>query len=89
MTRPSRDGIITADASKVSPAQFFDALFPGLPSREQLYAEMIEVIIGRIERGDSLYGYPPLAVADARKLMDERALTDCRPDPLKGLEEAA
>jgi hypothetical protein len=81
MTRPG-DFLVTADAGKVTPAEFFNALFPG-PSREERYAEHLESIIRLIEVGGSLYGKPPAMVEDARKLMAERAqLTECRGDPL-------
>jgi hypothetical protein len=78
----SRD-VITADASKVSGAEFFRAIFGG-ESREERYAKYLEQLIGRIQRGDDLYGNPPLAVADARKLIAEREaqLTQVHGDPM-------
>lgn len=68
--------IITADASKVTPSEFLSG-FLGLPSREERYAADLERVIRKIEVGASLYGIPPVTVADASKLIAERAaLTD-------------
>lgn len=65
------DRLIVADASKVTPLQFLDAL--GLSSPEQRAANLAslrEQCINAIERGDT-YGWPPLMVADCRKIMAE------------------
>lgn len=74
--RKAVDGVVTADAGKVSGRQFLDAL--GLSSPEQRaerQREMIAQCIAAIERGDT-YGWPPLLVAQCREQMDGKPLSE-------------
>jgi hypothetical protein len=61
---------ISADASKVSPTEFIDRVFGTTPeSRAADRQRDIARCIRAIERGD-VYGFPPVLVAECRKLME-------------------
>jgi hypothetical protein len=65
--------LITADASKMSGLAFMDAT--GVSSPEKRAADRLQMqqqCIRAIERGDT-YGWPPMMVAECRKLMEARS----------------
>ena len=69
---------IIADARKVSPRAFLDALGLSSPElRAERQRNLEEQCIRAIERGDT-YGWPPMMVADCRRIMAER-------EPILGL----
>lgn len=83
------DSLITADASKVSGAEFFDAVFGVTPEmREEKARLMREQCIAATERGDT-YGWPPLMVAECREIMAGEQLTEAVGDPLLNKRRAA
>lgn len=69
--------LIIADASRVTPLAFMDAIGMSSPEqRAESKREMEEQCIRAIERGDT-YGWPPSMVAECRKIIAARIpLTD-------------
>lgn len=63
--------VIIADAKKVTPAQFMDAVF-GPSNIEEMRAKDRERCIRAIERGD-VYGIPPVLVRECLHIMAMRA----------------
>lgn len=69
--------LITANASKVSGAQFLDAfLGPYEPKRQETFEQCIRLI----EVGADLYGYPPALIEHCKAIIAERALAPVHRD---------
>lgn len=66
--------LITADASTVSGADFFNSLFPDFAARREARRELDrQRCILAIERGNT-YGFPPAMVEECRQIMaDEQS----------------
>lgn len=63
--------VITADASKVTAAQFAEHFFGPYEDKRQVH---IENTIRKIKTGADLYGVPPMMVEHCRKIIAERRL---------------
>jgi len=71
------DALITADASKVTPRQFLDAIFGDTDeTRAARQAEQQRLLIDIIRNGGSLYGWPPMQVAAARRVIAAQDIAD-------------
>lgn len=83
---------VTADARKVSPLGFLDALALSSPEKREAQRQRdIESCIRAIHRGDT-YGYPPVLVAECKRIIAERetlAPVHRDTDPETGNERAA
>lgn len=67
------DFMIAVDARKASASEFLRGIIPGIPTREEAYAQMKKRIARLIEVGGSLYGYPPGAVDAVRAELAAKA----------------
>jgi hypothetical protein len=65
--------IVTADASKISGADFLEMFDPGFRERNEAFRQRsIEACSRRIEAGQDCYGYGDWYVAEAQKIIAER-----------------